>query len=104
MKRFQARRGNGRFQRNTLENTMGLRAGVCPHCRSFNPSPTAEAAREFCAHCGCMIATCAHGRRTAPFVDPFNRRGDEECGKPAVAVSVVHRWPVCAEHGASEAA
>jgi hypothetical protein len=36
MRRFQTRRGNGRFQRNTLANTFGLHAPACPSCRSFN--------------------------------------------------------------------
>jgi len=37
MKHHQARRSNGRFIRNTLENTFGLSAPVCPNCRRFNP-------------------------------------------------------------------
>jgi transposase-like protein len=52
MKRFQSRRGNGRFQRNTLENTFGLTVQTCPHCRTFNPRSVGEPKRETCHACG----------------------------------------------------
>ena len=58
MKRFQSRRGNGRFQRNTLENTFGLKAYVCVSCRSFNPVSVGDGRPEACKHCG-----------ATPFVD-----------------------------------
>jgi hypothetical protein len=51
-RRFQARRGNGRFTRNTMENTFGLSVDVCPHCRRFNPRPAYEKAAENCHACG----------------------------------------------------
>ncbi len=100
MRRFQARRGGGRFQRNTLENTFGLRTGICPSCNRFNPSSLGEAPPEVCHHCGAPLAVCAHGRCTDPFLDPAVARagGYRECGKPAVACDVERRWPVCAEH------
>jgi hypothetical protein len=52
--RFQARRGNGRFTRNTMENTFGLSVQTCPwpDCRRFNPRPVGEAPRETCHACG----------------------------------------------------
>ena len=52
MKRFQSRRGNGRFQRNTLENTFGLRANICESCRRFNPTSVGAPTPDKCAHCG----------------------------------------------------
>lgn len=36
-RRIQARISNGRFTRNTLENSVGLRCIVCPHCNQLNP-------------------------------------------------------------------
>jgi hypothetical protein len=35
MKRFQARKSNGRFQQNTMENTFGLHTDICPNCRQI---------------------------------------------------------------------
>lgn len=95
MGRFQARRGNGRWQRNTLENTFGLHAGFCATCRGFNPHGIHEAAPDLCAHCGAPLAVCAHGRCTTRFPE---RPDYPECGKPAIACDVDQRWPVCAEH------
>ena len=37
MRRTQARTGSGRFTRNTLANTCGLKLLICPQCRAFNP-------------------------------------------------------------------
>ncbi len=51
-RRFQSRRGNGRFTRNTMENTFGLSVDVCPHCRRLNPRAVGEPARETCHACG----------------------------------------------------
>ncbi len=50
--RFQSRRGNGRFTRNTLENTFGLTVQACPHCGRFNPRAVGEPERETCHACG----------------------------------------------------
>lgn len=95
MKRLQARRGSGRFTRNTLENTCGLHAGICPSCQRFNPHGVHEEAPVLCTHCGAPLSVCAHGRCTEPFPDrPFY----PECGNPAVASSVEHKWPLCEEH------
>jgi hypothetical protein len=58
MKRFQGRRGNGRFRRNTLENTFGLKAYVCASCRRFNPIALGEGRPTACNHC-----------EATPFVD-----------------------------------
>lgn len=43
-RRLQDRRGNGRFTRNTTENTFGLHNTICPNpdCRRFNPWPVVE--------------------------------------------------------------
>jgi hypothetical protein len=102
MKRFQARRSSGRFTRNTLENTFGLRADTCPACNAFVTCRIGEAPPDTCHRCGAVIVRekCAHGRCTEPFMDPFvfNRGGYEECGKPAVAVSIDRQWGECEEH------
>lgn len=100
MKRFQARHGNGRWTRNTFENSLGLNPGICPSCNRFNPTPVGEMRPETCTHCGNLLATCAHGRCADPFPDPATVRNNwhQECGKPALAFDVKHRWPVCAEH------
>lgn len=50
--RFQSRRGNGRFQRNTLENTFGLTVQVCPHCQQLNPRGVGEPKLDTCHACG----------------------------------------------------
>ena len=52
MKRFQQRRGNGRFTRNTLENTFGLSVEVCPHCQRLNTRGAGEPPAENCHACG----------------------------------------------------
>lgn len=54
MKHFQARRGNGRFTGNTMENTFGLHCEVCPNaeCRRLNPSKVGEPRPEYCHACG----------------------------------------------------
>jgi hypothetical protein len=101
MKRFQARRGNGRFTRNTLENVFGLHADVCA-CGALTPYGINEVPPDACQRCGAVIVRerCAHGRRTDRFIDPetFQRGGYRECGKPAVACSVDRRWGLCEEH------
>lgn len=50
--RIQSRRGNGRFQRNTMENTFGLHVKVCPKCRSFTTYEVGEATTIRCHSCG----------------------------------------------------
>lgn len=58
MKRFQARRGNGRFQRNTPENTLGLSVHVHERkmdgswCGGLNPTEAGGPAPKTCGHCG----------------------------------------------------
>lgn len=58
MKRFQARRGNGRFTRNTPENTFGLHMGIHERrpdgqwCGAFNPSRVGEPRPQTCHVCG----------------------------------------------------
>ena len=51
-RRFQARRLNGRFTRNTLANTFGFRAEVCAACRGFTTYSLNEPKPEKCGHCG----------------------------------------------------
>jgi hypothetical protein len=53
-RRFQARIGNGRFTRNTTENTFGLSVAICPwpDCRRFNPRSVGEAPATTCHACG----------------------------------------------------
>lgn len=57
MKRRQARRANGRFARNTLANTFGLRVEVCqrPECRRMTPYGVGEAKPETCQACGAPL-------------------------------------------------
>ena len=52
MKRYQSRRGNGRFIKNTMENTFGLHVEICPHCRICNPYKVNEPKPEKCHDCG----------------------------------------------------
>ena len=52
MRRFQSRRGNGRFQRNTLENTAGVSVQVCITCRRMNARPAGAPLLETCHTCG----------------------------------------------------
>lgn len=51
-KRIHSRRGNGRFQKATLENTFGLTTRICPHCNGLNPHKADEPAPEVCGQCG----------------------------------------------------
>lgn len=55
--RRQARRGNGRFTRNTMENTFGLHCEVCPvdTCRRLNPWTVGQAKPERCHACGSLL-------------------------------------------------
>lgn len=103
MRRLQARQGGGRWTRNTMENTLGLHAGICPSCNGLNPSPVGEERPDVCHHCGAPLAVCAHGRCTAQFPDPavWNAGGYRECGKPAIACDIERRWPVCGAHAES---
>ncbi len=58
MKRFQARVGNGRFARNTPENTLGMHFNVHGRkvngewCGAFNPSTLGQPLPEKCHACG----------------------------------------------------
>lgn len=49
---IQSRRGNGQWTRNTLENTVGLSAQVCPHCHAINPRDAFTPPLEVCHACG----------------------------------------------------
>lgn len=57
MKRLQARRANGRFIRNTAENTLGLHFNVHERkadgswCGALNPSRVGEPRPECCSQC-----------------------------------------------------
>jgi hypothetical protein len=53
MRRFQARRGNGRFTRNTLANTFGLNVEICerPACRRMTPYALGEQKPTVCQAC-----------------------------------------------------
>lgn len=55
-KRLRRRDAGARFQKATLENTFGLRAPVCPHCRGFNPIGVGEPVPERCKQCGKEVA------------------------------------------------
>lgn len=56
--RRQARRGNGRFTRNTPENSLGLHFTIHEHrrdgtwCGALNPSPLGEPRPVTCSRCG----------------------------------------------------
>lgn len=50
--RFQSRRTNGRFQKNTLANTFGLRAIICAACNSVNAWKFGEVVPTKCHACG----------------------------------------------------
>jgi hypothetical protein len=58
MRRRQARRGNGRFTRNTPENTFGQhiavheRKGNGEWCGALNPSPVGQERPTHCYVCG----------------------------------------------------
>lgn len=58
MGRLQARRGNGRFTPNTMENTLGLHTTIHERkvngewCGALNPSRVGEPRPETCSHCG----------------------------------------------------
>ena len=58
MKRFQARRGNGRFVRNTPENTLGMHIDVHERkadgswCGAMIPTTVGEQRPEKCHACG----------------------------------------------------
>jgi len=57
-RRFQARRGNGRFTRNTVENTFGLHVHIHEWkadgswCGAFNTCPVGEPKPNTCHACG----------------------------------------------------
>ena len=55
MKRRQARRLNGRFTRNTVENTFGLHVEVCPSCRGFTVWNVGGEPPTICGHCGAAL-------------------------------------------------
>lgn len=52
MKRFQSRRGNGRFTRNTTENCFGFHTSVCAECRRFNTWNVGAPKPTHCHACG----------------------------------------------------
>lgn len=58
MKRFQARRGNGRFTPNTPENSLGMHFNVHERkadgswCGAFNPSTVGQPRPTHCHTCG----------------------------------------------------
>lgn len=53
-RRLQARRHNGRFTRNTTENTFGFHTAVCPHadCRRFTTWNLGTEKPTTCHACG----------------------------------------------------
>lgn len=55
MKRYQARRVNLPFARNTLENTCGLHGNWCHACGGFSPSKVGEPRPTHCQHCGSAL-------------------------------------------------
>lgn len=65
MSRLQARRGNGRFTPNTMENTFGLHCAVCQECRSLNPSRVGEPRPTHCHKCGAPLI-CERCERERP--------------------------------------
>jgi len=79
MKRFQARRGNGRFTKNTMENTFGLHCAGCPHadCRRLNPSRVGEPAPTTCHACGRSLIA----EESAPGWDADMQTLDDEHGE-----------------------
>lgn len=76
MKRFQARRGNGRFTRNTLENTMGLTNQTCPNfdCRRLNVRGVHEAPRTHCHACGTLLGAAGGHYGHPPDVNPERQK------------------------------
>jgi hypothetical protein len=100
--RFQARRGNGRWQRNTMENTFGLHVDVCESCRAFVSYSISEAPPDACHRCGEIIIRerCTHGRCRDRFPDPFLYQAGayKECDKLAVAADARTREGQCSEH------
>ncbi len=71
-RRFQSRRGNGRFTRNTMENTFGLHVPVCPDpaCRRFNPHSVGTPAPEKCHACGAPMLPTTASPNSGGIVDP----------------------------------
>jgi hypothetical protein len=55
-KRLRLRVASGKFTGSTLANTFGLRAPVCPHCRSFNPHDVGSPQPTECQNCKKTIA------------------------------------------------
>ncbi len=59
--RIQARRSDGRWERGTLEGTLGLRCATCPECQSLNPygrdpaNPFRWERPETCSECGATL-------------------------------------------------
>lgn len=50
-KRYQARKSNGRFTRNTIQNIFGLQVFACPHCGRFNTYGARESRPQICHNC-----------------------------------------------------
>lgn len=61
MKRYQARRGGGRFTRNTPENSLGLHIAIHERradgtwCGALNPSRVGEPRPTHCHACGELL-------------------------------------------------
>ena len=55
MKPRQARRRNGRFVRNTPENTLGIHIDICPRCRRLNTWDRGSPAPTNCHACGAPL-------------------------------------------------
>jgi hypothetical protein len=67
-KHWQAR-SRGKFTRNTVTNTFGLKVWVCAACGGFNPRSVGEPKPERCGHEGCPSPE--------PFVDLAEVRKEE---------------------------
>ena len=71
MGRLQARRGNGRFTRNTMENTFGLHVHVHERkangdwCGGLNPWRVDELFPTHCATCGEPLSAATYEPVTA---------------------------------------
>jgi hypothetical protein len=73
-RRFQARRGNGQFTRNTPENTMGLHIEVCPACNRLNAEPVGQLRPAACHACCAPLYEPGMPRdRFGGIIDPRDR-------------------------------
>ena len=94
-RRLQARRGNGQWQRNTLENTFGLPRGHLPHLPPFQPARRHRAGsrrvRPLRRRHGRLRAWAMH--RALP-----SRPDYPGAEGRRVATSIDRRWPLCDDH------